>query len=107
MEGTEPEVAVPRSTPPPSRVLYIVARNRLDVYFALLEAFVESSRLGIVLDRRDEPSAATALPADRRRLLLDDALRTHGWARVRIDSDGQTILIDPHLASKGPEWQSC
>ena len=94
MEWSECEDALPQSTP--GRVLYVVARNRLDLYASLLEAFVESPRLGIVLDRRDDAPGAKQPPADRRQLMLDEVLRTRGWARVRIEPDGRAILIDEH-----------
>ena len=93
MEGTEHEV-VPRPAPSPARILYVVARDRLDLYAALLEAFVESPRLRIVLDRRDDAPGAHQGPGDRRRLRLDEVLRTRGWARVRIEPDGRAILLD-------------
>ena len=93
MEDTEHEVVLPRSAPSPARILYVVARDRLDLYTALLEAFVESPRLGIMLDRRDDAPGANRLPGDRRRLLLDEVLRTRGWARVRIEPDGRATLL--------------
>jgi len=94
MEGAEPEVVLPRPAPLPARVLYVVARDRLDLYTALLEAFVESPRLGIMLDRRDTAPGANRRLGDRRRLRLDEVLRTRGWARVRIEPDGRVILLD-------------
>ena len=94
MELTEHEVVSPQSEPSPARVLYVVARDRLDLYTALLAAFVESPRLGIRLDRRDPTSGASRLPDDRRRLLVDEALRARGWARVRIEPDGRATLLD-------------
>ena len=94
MEGAEPEVVLPRPAPLPARVLYVVARDRLDLYTALLEAFVESPRLGITLDRRDDAPGTHRGPGDRRRLLLDPVLRTRGWARVRIEPDGRALLLD-------------
>ena len=92
METTELEV--PRSTMPPARVLYIVARDRLDVYAALLDAFVESPRLSIMLDRRDDAHGIEEPRGDRRSLLVDEMLRTRGWVRMRIEPDGRAILID-------------
>jgi hypothetical protein len=94
MEGTEHEVVVPRPAPSPARILYVVARDRLDLYTALLEAFVESPRLGIMLDRRDDAPGAHRFAGDRRRLRLDEVLRARGWARVRIEPDGRVILLD-------------
>ncbi len=73
-------------TPAP-RILYVVARDRPDLYAALRENFLESSRLAIVLDRRAEPAADDARD-ERRRLTVEEPLRTRGWARVRIDADG-------------------
>jgi hypothetical protein len=93
MERTEHEAVLPRPASSPARILYVVARDRLDLYTALLEAFVESPRLGIMLDRRDAPGAHRG-PGDRRRLRLDEVLRTRGWARVRIEPDGRAILLD-------------
>jgi hypothetical protein len=71
--------------------LYGVARDRPDVYTALRETFVESARLGIVLDRRGD-RAVSAETTERRRLTVEEPLRTRGWARVRIDSDGRAAL---------------
>src|SRR5437762_3507140 len=50
---------VPASLTPtarPARFLYVVARDRPDLYAALRENFLESTRLGIVLDRRARAS---------------------------------------------------
>ena len=94
MEGAEHEVVLSRSAPSPARILYVVARDRLDLYTALLEAFVDSPRLGIMLDRRDTAPGANRLPGDRRHLLLDEVLRARGWARVRIEPDGRATLLD-------------
>ena len=80
----------------PRRVLYVVARDRLDLYESLRSSFTESPRLGIVLDRRHgrpvEPAADVA--AERRRLAVDQELRTRGWARVRIKPDGRAVLSE-------------
>ena len=74
-----------------TRILYVVARDRADLYKALRGTFVESPRLGIVLDRRgDEPPSPEML--ERRRLTVDEFLRTQGWARVRIEQDGTAAL---------------
>jgi hypothetical protein len=98
MERVEDEMGVPRSLNSTARVLYVVARDRPDVYTALRESFVESPRLGIVLDRRGSaPPVATMLAAERRRLLIDEALRTRGWALVRIERGGQAILVDEDM----------
>lgn len=84
------------SPPPtaPARVLYIVARDRQDLYAALRNAFVESPRLGIVLDRRDPPPATATWPVERRTLVVDEALRTQGWACVRVEPDGRVTVVD-------------
>ena len=74
-----------------TRILYVVARERPDLYSVLRDTFVESARLGIVLDRRDE-RAPTAALQERRRLTVDEPLRTRGWARVRIEPDGRAAL---------------
>ena len=74
-----------------TRILYVVARDRKDLYVALRETFVESARLGIVLDRRDERAPSAAMK-ERRRLTVDEPLRTRGWARVRIEPDGRAAL---------------
>ena len=74
-----------------TRILYVVARDRTDLYEALRQTFVESARLGIVLDRRggQEPPAEIK---ERRRLTVDEPLRIKGWARVRIEPDGRAAL---------------
>jgi hypothetical protein len=77
--------------PPASRILYVVARDRPDLYEELRENFLESPRLGIVLDRRGDP-LPDAAPDERRRLTVDEPLRTRGWARVRIDADGRAAM---------------
>ena len=75
-----------------TRLLYVVARDRPDLYTALRATFVESARLAIILDRR-EPTPAAGPPDERRRLPLEEPLRTQGWARVRIDADGRAALV--------------
>jgi len=74
-----------------TRFLYVVARDRPDLYEALRQNFVESPRLRIVLDRRADPAPGAA-PDERRSLTLEEPLRTRGWARVRIDADGRAAL---------------
>ncbi len=74
-----------------TRILYVVARNRPDVYTLLRDTFVESARLGIVLDRRGDTAPSREIQ-ERRRLTVDEPLRTRGWARVRIEPDGQAKL---------------
>ena len=85
------------------RVLYVVARDRVDLYESLRASFTESSRLGIVLDRRTERASERAADAvaERRRLAVDRALRTRGWARVRIESDGRAVLSEAPRPSLG------
>lgn len=78
--------------PAASRFLYVVARDRPELYAALRGNFVESARLGIVLDRRGDAAAGEAAHDERRRLTVDEPLRTRGWARVRIDPDGHAAL---------------
>ncbi len=80
-----------RPLTPPARVLYVVARDRPDLYKALRENFLESARLAIVLDRRGDRAAGAARD-ERRRLAVEDALRSRGWARVRIDADGRAAI---------------
>lgn len=69
-----------------------MARDRPELYVALREKFVESPRLGIVLDRRADPVSGEGTHDERRRLTVDEPLRTRGWARVRIDPDGRAAL---------------
>lgn len=77
----------------PLRVLYVVARDRPELYVSLRGTFVESSRLGIVMDRRGAPASTDAgHAADRRQLVVAESLRTQGWARVRIEPDGRAAL---------------
>lgn len=85
------------------RVLYVVARDRLDLYESLRASFTESPRLAIVLDRRTGRPAerATDAAAERRCLEVDQALRARGWARVRIESDGRAVLSEALRASAG------
>jgi hypothetical protein len=75
-----------------SRVLYVVARDRPDLYTALREKFLESERLAIVLDRRSPSSPPGVVRDERRRVAVEDSLRTRGWARVRIDPDGRAVV---------------
>jgi hypothetical protein len=79
-------------TTSPQRVLYVVSRDRPDLYDRLRENFVESPRLGIVLDRRGNAMAPEG--TERRHLALDEPLRTRGWARIRIESDGRASLVE-------------
>jgi hypothetical protein len=74
------------------RFLYVVARDRPELYAELRESFVQSARLGIVLDRRGDQAAGAVTDDERRRVSVDETLRTRGWARVRIDSDGHAAL---------------
>ena len=78
--------------PGASRFLYVVARDRPDLYSEFQENFVPSARLGIVLDRRGD-GPADAANSERRQLSVDESLRTRGWARVRIDSDGHAAVV--------------
>ncbi len=75
-----------------SRLLYVVARDRPDLYAALREKFLESARLAIVLDRRGHSSPPGVVRDERRRLAVEESLRTRGWARVRIDPDGRAAI---------------
>src|SRR5258706_1713788 len=90
----------------PLRVLFVVARDRPDVYASLCATFMESPRLGIVMDRRGPyMGTGTESESDRRRLAVDESLRTRGWARVRIDSAGRAALADdarPSRPDHGP-----
>jgi hypothetical protein len=83
-----------------SRVLYVVSRDRPDVYASLRATFAESTRLGIVMDRRGGATETGATP-DRRRLLVDERLRTRGWARVRIDSEGRATVPEDADPGRG------
>lgn len=77
----------------PLRVLYVVARDRPELYASLRETFEESSRLGIVMDRRGDPASAdVGHAADRCQLVVEESLRRRGWARVRIEPDGRAAL---------------
>ena len=76
----------------PARFLYVVARDRPDLYAALRENFVESTRLGIVLDRRADAAPAPMTHAERRRVMIAELLKTRGWARVRIGDDGEAAI---------------
>jgi hypothetical protein len=85
---TTPPTAVSSSP----RVLFVVARDRPDLYTALREKFLESPRLAIVLDRRSPSSPPGVVRDERRRVAVEDSLRTRGWARVRIDPDGRAAI---------------
>lgn len=97
--------SAPREQRPstPLRVLYVVARDRLDLYASLRASFAESPRLGIVLDRRTGGPAenATDAVAERRRVEVDQALRTRGWARILIDPDGRAVLSEAPRSPAG------
>jgi hypothetical protein len=83
--------------------LYVVARDRPDLYRSLRASFTESPRLAIVLDRRNGPPAERFADAvsERRRLAVDQALRSRGWARVRIEPDGRAVLSEAPRPSAG------
>ena len=73
-----------------ARVLYVVSRARPELYTSLRDTFMESARLTIVMDRRSPPPSDVS--DERRRLAVDEPLRTRGWARVRIEPDGRAIV---------------
>ena len=78
---------------PGARFLYVVARDRPDLYSEFQESFLPSARLGIILDRRGGRPPTDGTSSERRQLSVDESLRTRGWARVRIDSDGHAALV--------------
>ena len=84
-----PSLTAPQT---PARFLYVVARDRPDLYTALRENFVESTRLGIVLDRREASVKPPMTHAERRRVMIEELLKTRGWARVRIGADGEAAI---------------
>jgi hypothetical protein len=49
-----------------------------------------------VLDRRTANATRgdAGDAAERRRLAVDELLRTRGWARVRIEPDGHAVLAE-------------
>jgi len=81
-----------------ARVLYVVARDRPELYTSLRNTFVESPRLTIVMDRRGEGAGLVGGERggddERRRLAVDESLRTRGWARIRIEPDGRVIVAE-------------
>jgi hypothetical protein len=93
----EDSLTTPPAVASTSRLLYVVARDRPDLYAALREKFLESERLAIVLDRRGHATPPGVVRDERRRLAVEESLRTRGWARVRIDADGRAaIASDNH-----------
>jgi len=73
--------------------LFIVSVYRPDLYNAALEAVGLAHDVEVVLDRRvgdrRRPGRELVDGADineRRRLLIDEQLRTDGWARVSPDA---------------------
>jgi hypothetical protein len=86
-----------------ARFLYVVSRDRPDLYALLRATFTESPRLAIVLDRRG-PAGPKAEP-ERRQLMIEESLCTRGWARVRIEPDGRAVVSDHELSVENPSFR--
>jgi hypothetical protein len=73
--------------------LLIVARDQLEVYRALQEAFGESQEVAVILDRRCESRRrrGLAVPADRRQMERRSSLHIEEDLRLR-----QYVLVRPH-----------
>jgi len=93
------ELAIPRrgpKTPPtgtPARGLLIVARDRLDLYRALEQAFGGSRRVHVLLDRRGEERRRAV------RAVEPDLRRTERRSLPHIADDlhqRKYVLVRPH-----------
>jgi hypothetical protein len=95
-------VLVTHDAAPPPAVLMIVARENVALYSYLVDEFVRDRNLiEIVIDRRhheahhDSPTTTTERrQRDRRIRVVDDVLRTLGWALVRRDVTPQAGAVD-------------
>jgi hypothetical protein len=77
--------------------LFIVSVYRPDLYQAALEAVGCARDIEVVLDRRvgdrrgpDRRPGADAAPSERRRMEIDEQLRTDGWALVSAEARSGT-----------------
>ena len=83
----EPTLRTPRR-----RLVFIVSRDRLDLYDRLREALIREPDVDLILDRRDSDRRVgdTAFERERRGLQrrqrneLDAEVRECGWAVVRL-----------------------
>ena len=72
-----------------ARFLFIVARQLPLVYDHLRQQFGAEPNVQVIVDRRKEtrpPAPAESAPGERRqRAVVDEQLRTMGYAFVRLD----------------------
>ncbi len=81
----------------PVKHLFIVARDKRDLYDHLTRAFARHEAVEVLLDRRSgerrqRQADAPVLErrrADRRRNAVDEQIRTFGWALVLVDTPAQ------------------
>lgn len=77
---------------PKRRLVFVVSRDRMDLYDKLRQALIQEPDVDLILDRRaaDRRRGDSAVDAERRglqrreRLALDAEVRECGWAVVRI-----------------------
>ena len=66
-----------------ARFLYIISRERPDLYRRLSAEFADLPQVTVILDRRAAPGRETAAH-ERRALIINDDLETLGWAIVPL-----------------------
>jgi hypothetical protein len=62
--------------------LVIVARDRPELYAQLTAMFADSPSVEVIVDRRQPGASARPGGDERRRLRIEEQLRTFGWSVV-------------------------
>ena len=79
---------------PRRRLVFIVSRDRLDLYEKLREALIREPDVDLILERREADRRLADSPIDqerrgrqrRQRLAVDAEVREFGWAVVKLDT---------------------
>jgi hypothetical protein len=77
---------------PRRRLVFVVSRDRMDLYEKLREALIREPDVDLILDRRKADRRVGTSPFDeerrgrqrRERLALDTEVREFGWAVVKL-----------------------
>jgi hypothetical protein len=91
---------MPRDEPlrtPKRRLVFIVSRERMDLYEKLRQALIREPDVDLILDRRagDRRLGDSAFDRERRgrqrreRLAVDAEVREYGWAVVKLSVGGE------------------
>ena len=68
-----------------AREIFVVARDRPDLYRYLSQTFAEADNVQVILDRRSGESADLAHPERRARPNVEKELRSVGYAFISIE----------------------